>query len=122
MREKYILKLEDYIDKLETALVGREHGENLFKLLKNRKIKLDLLEKEYETIEIVVPDSIVSINKSYFLGFLETRIQELGTDVFRSKYNFIASEYIIRKIEKNIDLAIFHDTQEKILGVNKNDC
>lgn len=121
MKDRYTLELKDYIDKRETALVGREHGENLFQLLKKKSIMFNSLEKEYNIIEIVVPDSIVSINKSYFLGFLETRIQELGTDVFRLKYIFNASAYIIRKIEKNIDLAIFNDTQKSILGVDEND-
>lgn len=121
MKNKYTLELKEYIDNRETALVGREQGEKLLRLLKQKSIMLNSLEKEYEIIEIVVPNSIISINKSYFLGFLETRIQELGTDAFRIKYNFIASEYIIRKIDKNIDLAIFHDTQEGILGVAEND-
>ena len=121
MKDKYILELQKYIDKRETALVGREHGEKLLQLLENKSVMLNLLEKEYKLIEIVVPDSIISINKSFFLGFLETRIQELGPETFRLKYNFNASEYIIRKIDKNIDLAIFHDTQKEILGVDEND-
>ena len=121
MKNKYTLELKNYIDKRETALVGREQGEKLLRLLKQKSIMLNSLEKEYEIIEIIVPNSIISINKSYFLGFLETRIQELGTKVFRTKYSFKASEYIIRKIDKNIDLAIFHDTQKGILGVAEND-
>ena len=85
MKNKYTLELKNYIDKRETALVGREQGEKLLRLLKQKSIMLNSLEKEYEIIEIIVPDSIISINKSYFLGFLETRIQELGTKVFRTK-------------------------------------
>ena len=70
MKNKYTLELKNYIDKRETALVGREQGEKLLRLLKQKSIMLNSLEKEYEIIEIIVPDSIISINKSYFLGFL----------------------------------------------------
>jgi hypothetical protein len=121
MNDKYVLDLKDHIDKRETALVGREHGENLLKKLKDKGIIFKDIENKNAEIQIVVPKTIMSINKSFFLGFLETRIQELGTDGFRNKYSFAASDYILRKLDKNIDQAIFNDSQKSILGMGDSD-
>lgn len=121
MTDKYVLDLKDHINKRETALVGREHGENLLKKLKDKGILFKEIEKKYKVIQLIVPNYIMSINKSFFLGFLETRIQELGTDEFRKKYSFSASAYILRKIDKNIDQAIFDDSQKSILGIGEGD-
>jgi hypothetical protein len=114
----YGLKLADFIDKRETALVGREHGEETLKLLKERKIILKSLEENYEHIIIIIPEKIVTINKSFFLGLFETRIQELGEERFKQLYDFQTTEYIRKKIDKHISAALLTSTQKEILDDN----
>jgi hypothetical protein len=112
----YTLKLVDIIDKRETALVGREHGEETLKLLKQKKVILKNIEEEYEHISVEIPSKIVTINKSFFLGLFETRIQELEKEKFENKYIFIASEHIVNKIKKHIDAALLNATQKEIVN------
>jgi hypothetical protein len=111
----YGLKLADFIDKRETALVGREHGEETLKLLKERKIILKSLEENYDHIIVIIPEKIVTINKSFFLGLFETRIQELGEEKFKQLYDFQTTEHIRKKIDKHISAALLISTQKEIL-------
>jgi hypothetical protein len=116
MNNDYELKLTDIIDKRETALVGREHGEETLKTLKQKKIILRELEEEYEHILIEIPSKIVTINKSFFLGLFETRIQEMGKQKFEDVYIFKTSQHIAEKIKKHIDAALLNATQEEIVN------
>jgi hypothetical protein len=116
MNNDYTLKLSEIIDKRETALVGREHGEEILKLLKNQKIILKDIEEKFEHIVVEIPAKIVTINKSFFLGLFETRIQELGKQKFEEKYIFNTSEHIKEKIKKHIEAALLSATQGEILN------
>jgi hypothetical protein len=116
MNNDYELKLADIIDKRETALVGRVHGENTLKSLKQKGIILKELEEKYEHIRIEIPSKIVTINKSFFLGLFETRIQEIGKQKFENIYIFNTSEHIAEKIKKHIDAALLNATQKEIVN------
>jgi hypothetical protein len=117
MASEYNLDLHEILDKRETALVGREHGEETLKKCVSRGVIFEKIEKEYDRINIIVPENIVSINKSFFLGMFELAVIRLGKDIFSSKYVFKATEYIIQKIEKNIDAALLSASQGEILDV-----
>jgi len=112
----YTLNLAEIIDKRETALVGREHGEETLRLLKQKKIMLKELESEHDKIFVEIPTKIITINKSFFLGLFETRIQELGIQNFKKKYVFQTSEHIVKKIEKHIEAALLSATQKEIVN------
>jgi hypothetical protein len=116
MGTDYNLKLSEIIDKRETALVGREHGEETLKLLKTKKIVLKDIEEKFEHIFVEIPQKVVTINKSFFLGLFETRIQELGKQKFEGKYIFNTSEHIKEKIKKHIEAAMLNATQGEILS------
>jgi len=116
MSNDYTLKLDEIIDKRETALVGREHGEETLKQLKHKKILLKELEEKYDHILVEIPPKIITINKSFFLGLFETRIQELGKENFESKYAFNTSEHIVEKIKKHIEAALLNATQKEIIN------
>ena len=112
------IDLEKYIHQRESALVGRPNGEMLLKKLKQEHLIFKELENKYEKIIIKIPRRIVTINKSYFLGFMETRIQELGKNEFLKKYFFIASDHIKEKIiQSYIDAALLDATQREILNI-----
>jgi hypothetical protein len=114
-----IIDLEKHIHQQESALVGRPNGEMLLSRLKRENLIFKDLEKKYGKIVIKIPQRIVTINKSYFLGFMETRIQELGKDAFIIKYLFEASEHIKEKISNSyIDAALLEASQREILNID----
>ena len=116
MNNGYTLKLAEIVDKRETALVGREHGEETLKQLKQKKIILKELEGKYDHILVEIPTKIITINKSFFLGLFETRILELGKQNFENKYAFITSDHIVEKIKKHIEAALLNATQKEIMN------
>jgi hypothetical protein len=71
----------------ETALVGRENGESILSKLKKAGYDFESLESQHDKIAIIIPDRIVSINKSYFLGLFETAVERLGKDTLRKNMN-----------------------------------
>lgn len=117
MKTEYVLDLATVIDSRETALVGRDHGEDTLRNLRKAGMALEKLENENETIRILVPSKIVSINKSFFLGMFESSIQRLGKDAFAKRYLFETTEHIANKISRNIDAALLTASQGEILDV-----
>ena len=100
----------------ETALVGRENGEDALERLKKKGIILDKIENEAEKIIIAVPKHVVSINQSYFLGMFETAVERLGRKGFLDKYQFETTEHIKKKVRDHVDAAMSSATQEDILN------
>jgi hypothetical protein len=100
MQKEIKINLESFIEDSETALVGRLDGEVLLIKLIKEKYVFKVLEIEYEKITIIIPNRIVSINKSYFLGLFETRIVDLGKKEFLKKYKFITTDHISEKIKR----------------------
>lgn len=99
MELEYKLNLHEFIGRKDTALVGRENGQKLLERLKKNNIIFKTIESNNKKIIIEIPKRIITINKSFFLGFLSTRIQELGKDAFIEKYNFNTNEHIIKQIK-----------------------
>ena len=113
-----VINMENFIDPRETALVGREHAKAFRKALEEKGFGLEKLEKEPEEIEFVIPDHIITINKSYFLGVFADRVRSLGKTGFKSKYRFkTSSEHILNKIDGHIDNALLQASPAQILNV-----
>lgn len=110
------INLDSHIDRKMNALVGRSLGQRILKTLEN-EYALSKHEAEAEPITIVIPERIITINKSWFLGMFETKIANLGSRGFRDHYIFNTSNYINKKIDKYIDSALLDVSQEEILGV-----
>lgn len=110
------IDLSQYINSKLTALVGRPNGEKLLKTLKVKGLIFSELEKKYETISISIPNFIVTINKSFFLGWMETRIEELGKNNFITKYKFETTNHINERIKEYIDSALLDASPEEILN------
>jgi len=75
--------LKEYRPPNTFAFIGRKQGEDA-----RKQLKLDLLDKSDDVIELVVPKDTTSFNPSFFLGLLYASISRLGVDHFRNKYNF----------------------------------
>ena len=110
------INLSDYINAKLTALVGRPNGEKLLKTFKVSGVIFADLERNHEKIKINIPDFIVTINKSFFLGWMETRIKELGKNDFITKYEFVTTEHINERIKEYIDSALLDASPEEILN------
>lgn len=70
-----------------SVLAGRDRGYAV------RKAEaLDSLERDYkpgdEPVLVRIPETVLSVNSSFFLGMFEKSIRDLGADGFRSAYRF----------------------------------
>lgn len=95
-----VINLTDYIDNNLTALVGRKHGECIHDVY---PIPFETLEKKFDKIIIIIPQQIITINKSFFEGLFKDRVQALGKFHFKNKYQFKTTNHIKEKISKYID-------------------
>lgn len=111
------IDLINFIAHDETALVGRENGENVLGKIIQGGLDFKKLEKSFDKIIINIPDHVVSINKSFFLGLFETSVLRLGKEGFLNKYKFVTSDHIINKIKSHIDAALLTASQGEILDV-----
>jgi hypothetical protein len=66
---------------------GRPRGEAV-RLAAN----LPRLETAGETFEIHIPDNVIGITASFFLGMFGDSIQALGEDQFRARYRFTGKD------------------------------
>lgn len=81
---------------------GRPRGE-----LARKKLKIDALDGDASTVDVVIPQDTYSLNSSFFLGFFGPSVVKLGTrDAFLSKYHFIAPPYIMEEVEKGVQRAL----------------
>ncbi|MBN8837082.1 MAG: DUF4325 domain-containing protein [Sphingobacteriia bacterium] len=110
-----IINLEDYRVKgsdgtVAKVFTGRDRGEYV-RIASN----LDNIEKKYNTVTIVIPDNIYSINPSFFEELFVNVVLKLGANEFREKFKFEShgnynyerplSEAIIRILRKKSALG-----------------
>lgn len=110
------IELKQFLSQ-ENALVGRANGEALQSKLIKAGYEFVKMETDYEQIKIVIPEKIVTINKSYFLGLFETVVQRLGRNAFLDKYVFVSNEYILSKIRMHVEAALLKASPGDILDV-----
>lgn len=109
------IQFNDYISIKDTALVGRDYAKKMHTDVLAKIGSLSELENKYDTIYIVIPKRIVTMNKSFFLGFFEERIMAIGKEKFLNKYIFDASEYIVNKISPYAESALLSASMKDIL-------
>ena len=84
-----IIKLEDHRvkdpkkNKISKVFTGRDRGKKV-----RVDSKIDLLEKRYESIKIIIPDNIYSINPSFFEELFVNVVLKLGKDEFLRRFEF----------------------------------
>lgn len=79
------------------VLSGVTLGEDVRKVL-----KLDSFDKNDEKIIFSVPDSVYSLNSSFFAGLFQKSLRVLGERNFREKYQFKCNDTIRANIEDGI--------------------
>lgn len=85
MKKNKEINLVSYLNPQENVLAGREQGE-----LARRDIGLDNLDidKNIQQVEFIVPESLIAITPSFFLGLLFKSFKKLGFEEFEKRYKF----------------------------------
>ena len=89
MNNKNIINLETYRVKIDgkksKVFTGRDRGS-----LVRQQSNIDKLEEQYDTIQIIIPNDVYSINPSFFEELFVNVIRKLGYDRFLEKFRFIS--------------------------------
>lgn len=96
---KSIIDLNNYKAAGSKVFTGRDRGQYV-----REKSNVDKLASEADTIELVIPDDIYSINPSFLEEFLVNVVQKLGKAGFWQKFVIVnTGDY---KITSDLDEAI----------------
>jgi len=82
-----IIDLEDYRikqgNKISKVFTGRDRGKSV-----REKSKLDRIEQDNNSVEIIIPNNIYSINPSFFEELFVNVVKKLGKEKFLEKFKF----------------------------------
>jgi hypothetical protein len=81
-------------------LAGKERG-----ISARSYFKLDQLEQEATTIDVIVPEYLDTVSTSYFLGLFSPSVKHMGIEGFKKKYKFIADDVLLTQINHGIRLS-----------------
>jgi hypothetical protein len=81
---------------------GRPRGEDL-----RRKLNLDEFDRDPGKVEVIIPDEIVSVNSSFFLGLFGPSVRFSRSEPkFLARYDFKCSDAALASIRKGIHEAL----------------
>lgn len=96
-----VIDLNDYKPSNIKVLSGRETGKNL-----RTQLNLDTVDHSDDIMTVIVPDTLYSINSSYFLGAFGASVRTLGEQEFRTRYIFKCDDIIRKNVEDGISRAL----------------
>jgi hypothetical protein len=79
----YRIDLNDFRTEGAKVFTGRPRGKKV-----RIASKIDQVEKEYDEVELIIPDYVRSINPSFFEEFLVNVVSKLGEQKFFEKFKF----------------------------------
>jgi hypothetical protein len=86
----------------ETKLIsGRKKGESA-----RKHWNLDALDKAPGIVEVKVPEKVITLNSSFFLGMFTQSVRALGPDQFKKKYVFTGHAAIESDVNSGILQAL----------------
>ena len=94
------IDLKNYSTPGAIFLSGRPKGEGI-----RSEIGLDSVDTT-EDFTVEIPDSIISLNSSFFLGLFGPSVRKLGPDEFRRRFLFHGPSAIYRDIDDGIRQAL----------------
>lgn len=68
---------------ISKVFTGRDRGE-----IVRKNSKIDELEKRYDSINIIIPENIYSINPSFFEELFVNVVKKIGKEEFLNKFKF----------------------------------
>lgn len=83
MERSKSIKLQDFRTPGSRVFTGRDRGIEV-----RKQSRIDELEAQYDTINIIIPDDIGSINPSFLEEFLLNVVLKLKVDGFYKKIHF----------------------------------
>lgn len=97
--KKFILDLKNHSLPEDTCLVGKIDGKIL-----SECYNFKILEKEYDIIEINIPENLIVVNGSYFIGAFGDRLKELAPVAFLSKYKFVSktNDFAVKRLNEYV--------------------
>ncbi len=101
----YKVNLADYRVEGSKVFTGRDRGEDV-----RKRSKIDYEESTHDTVLIIVPDDIYSINPSFLEEFFVNVVIKLGKDKFFSKFRFEGSYNIERPLNEAINRILRNKT------------
>jgi len=94
------IDLKNYSTPGAIFLSGRPKGEGI-----RNEIGLDRVDTS-ETVIVEIPDSIISLNSSFFLGLFGPSVRKLGPEEFRRRFSFNGPAAIYRDIDDGVRQAL----------------
>ena len=93
----------DIINKNDAfGISGRKTGQ-----IQRRKKQIDLIEKKYDEIVIIVPENFYYASSSFFLGLLGKSVRKCGSrEAFLNKFKFKCTEDVLLSVEEGIKDAL----------------
>jgi hypothetical protein len=91
------IDLARFTSKTSMVLSGRERGVGV-----RLKLDLDRLDKAGQTVSVIIPQHIISLNSSFFQGLFGESVRTLGDSKFRECYRFSCSQVISEDVDKGI--------------------
>jgi hypothetical protein len=95
------IDLNDYRTRGVHVFSGRDRGITI-----RKKLDLSRIDLTPETVTIIVPKDVFSVNSSFFQGLFGDSVRALGEDRFKQKYDFDAAEVIKNSIARGIKDAL----------------
>ena len=81
------INLEDFRvrdgQRVSKVFTGRDRGKYV-----RESSRIDKIETMYDTVNVVIPDNVYSINPSFFEEFLVNVVKKLGKEGFLNKFKF----------------------------------
>jgi hypothetical protein len=87
------------------VLSGRDCGEEF-----RRRFKLEDEDRREEPVHVLIPDEIISMNTSFFLGLFAPSVRRLGPTKFFEKYNFECDDIHMSTIREGVIRAMKEHT------------
>jgi hypothetical protein len=89
------IDLGKYRSSSAIVLSGRPRAVRIRELL-----ELDAEDRKPTRVQVVIPEDILSLNSSFFLGLFDRSIKSLGVRRFEEKYQFICTAVIREDVDK----------------------
>lgn len=95
------IDLNNFKNPNSRVLSGRKEG-----LKVREKLNLDSIDKNEQKVTVIIPDDIISLNSSFFLGLFGPSVRLLNEFSFKNKYEFLCPDFIQSSIEDGIERAL----------------
>ncbi len=91
------IDLSKHKGKTYRVLSGADLGEEV-----RNALNLDILDNQAGSVTFYIPESVYSLNSSFFSGLFQKSIRNLSEKKFREHYKFECTEIIRENIEDGI--------------------